>query len=152
MTTYLAGVSSGLEVVTQNEQSILDINAYTRGRLPKLRIERSLSSDWPGDPKVDELCSRAEGLFIWTALSFRLMFQEPSPTKALQRVLKRPSNPILMDCITPLSILVLQVKTARRSSAHSLASSLLPKDPSHFPAFVRFLISTTRKRHGRASS
>jgi hypothetical protein len=88
ITTYLAGVSSGLEVVTQNEQSILDINAYTRGRLQKLRIERSLSSDWPGEPKVDELCSRAEGLFIWTALSFRLMSQEPSPTKALQRVLR----------------------------------------------------------------
>jgi hypothetical protein len=85
-------------VDTWSEQSISDIKAYTQACLAGIRTKRGLGSEWPGDEKVHQLCSRAEGLFIWTTLSFRFMSREPSPTKALDLVLT-PTTQSHMDTL-----------------------------------------------------
>ena len=95
---YLSRIPSGHEVDTWSEQSISDIRAYTQACLAGLRTKRGLRSEWPGDEKVRLLCSRAEGLFIWTTLSFRFVSRAPSPTKALDLVLM-PTTQSHMDTL-----------------------------------------------------
>jgi hypothetical protein len=95
---YLAGVPEGHEVDTLDDQNILDIKTYTLDRVEAIRTERALGSQWPGEEKVDELVSRAEGLFIWISLSFKFMSQHPSPTEALDLVLK-PTNQQHLDAL-----------------------------------------------------
>ena len=98
ITACLLNIPSGHEVVTWSEQNISDIKAYTQACLTDLRMKRGFGSEWPGDEKVRQLCSRAEGLFIWTTLSFRFVSQEPSPTKALDLVLT-PTTQSHMDTL-----------------------------------------------------
>ena len=94
----LCRIPSGHEVDTWSEQSVSDIKAYTQACLAGLRAKRGLGSEWPGDEKVRQLCSRAEGLFIWTTLSFRFVSRALSPTKALDLVLT-PTTQSHMDTL-----------------------------------------------------
>jgi hypothetical protein len=84
---YLGQLANIHEVNTWGEDSMADIRAYTQDRVTTLRWDRQLGDDWPGNAKVDDLISRAGGLFIWTRLSFDFIASQPNPNKAIDIVL-----------------------------------------------------------------
>jgi hypothetical protein len=56
-----------IEILSSGVMVLSDIRHFLQVRLHSIaaRYRRSLPSNWPGDPVLDELTRKAQGLFIW---------------------------------------------------------------------------------------
>lgn len=54
-----------------------DIKVFLNHELRAVRAEYDLRSDWPGEEKIQRLCARAKGLFIYASTACRLI-KDPS--------------------------------------------------------------------------
>jgi hypothetical protein len=65
-----------------------DIRVYLEDELSKIRDERSLSNDWPGNKAIKELVQMAVPLFIFAATACRFIKEGLHPNNRLQDFLK----------------------------------------------------------------
>ncbi|KII95146.1 hypothetical protein PLICRDRAFT_169825 [Plicaturopsis crispa FD-325 SS-3] len=74
------GRAKMLNLDTESASSIHDVRVFVEHRFKEIRDEynewrdesEALDPEWPGSQRIDELCARASGLFVWakTALAF----------------------------------------------------------------------------------
>lgn len=63
-----------------------DIRLYLEDELSKLRDERSLSSNWPGNGAIEKLVRMAVPLFIFAATACRFIKEGTHPKRRLQKL------------------------------------------------------------------
>ncbi|KAF4568479.1 hypothetical protein EYR40_010113 [Pleurotus pulmonarius] len=64
-----------------------DIRVYMESQLQDIRIKRGLQLGWPGEQKLVDLVSRADGLFIWASTACKYI-DSYSPETALNGLLQ----------------------------------------------------------------
>ncbi|KAH7918266.1 WD40 repeat-like protein [Leucogyrophana mollusca] len=64
-----------------------DISAFFHAEMNRAKeVHQNLPPDWPGDKTIDELTSRAFGLFIWASTASRFI-RDYAPTRRLEAIL-----------------------------------------------------------------
>ncbi|KAF5383057.1 hypothetical protein D9615_004946 [Tricholomella constricta] len=133
-------ISSG---TTVGHQASDDIRLFLRSRFSKIarNYSNSLESSWPGDKVIDELTTRAAGLFIWakTAIDF---IDAGEPGEQLLQVLKGGTG--LADVTTLYThILNTSFKHPSQEVLHSfrllIGSTILAKVPLHHTEYIDLL-------------
>ena len=69
-----------------------DIAIYLRHTLARIRREKSLGKDWPGDETIETLLQRADRLFIYAATVCSFLEQARFPQKRLTEMLSLTST------------------------------------------------------------
>jgi hypothetical protein len=72
--------------LSMDDQADQDIRMFTKYRMASLAKEYHLSSDWPGEARLEEIARRSGGLFIFVETLYRFL-DDPNPEPLLAQVL-----------------------------------------------------------------
>ncbi|KAH7919617.1 WD40 repeat-like protein, partial [Leucogyrophana mollusca] len=77
--------NEGLDISSRTNSQ--DISAFFHAEMKRAKeLHQSLPPDWPGDKTINELTSRAFGLFIWASTASRFI-RDYAPTRRLETIL-----------------------------------------------------------------
>ena len=76
-----------LESLVDEDEAILDIEAYIRDGMKTLRDMKGLPQSWPHPDQIHTLAQNSGGLFIWASTACKLIEQASKPTVQLATLL-----------------------------------------------------------------